>query len=60
MSEIVIVGTGFAITANMIYATLIIATVAIIQPWSMTLRTLGVMIGLGAYGRSPFIIAGHL
>ena len=51
---------GIAISIQMVYAILIFGTFSLIQPWSMTLKTIGVMIGIGAYALLPFSIAGVL
>jgi len=53
-----LVGTGIVITTEMVYGILIFGIFSLLQPWSLTLKTIGAMIGLGAYALFTFAIAG--
>lgn len=55
---IVLVGTGVVITVNMMYGILTFGIFATIQPWSPTLKCIGVFIGIGAYALLPFAVVG--
>jgi hypothetical protein len=51
---------GLIIPQIAIYAMLTYGIICLIQPWSLTFKSIGVMIGLGAYAMLPFAITGAL
>jgi hypothetical protein len=53
-----LVGTGFIFTTEMICAGCALGIFSVIQPWSLTLKAIGVFFSLGCYAMLPFIIAG--